>query len=181
MSRAMSSVRRPRDEEEAAAQAIRRVIGGAWEVTDTGKTPRQVDVMIDLEDGRGSQSRSRAGWTTRCAPRGARSGSEMIVATLRGRASHACGMSPSRRRRESQSCHCSSLRPRSATSRPRGFRASARGERRSDMASRRARAQATRIRVRGAMERQPTARRAEDLVRAVVRRDRNAHLATRST
>ena len=52
MFRAMSGGRRPRDEEEEAAQAIQRVIGGVWEVTDTGKTPRQVDVMIDVEDGR---------------------------------------------------------------------------------------------------------------------------------
>jgi hypothetical protein len=48
----MSGGRRPRDEEESAAQAIQRVIGGVWEVTDTGTTPGQVDVMIDLEDGR---------------------------------------------------------------------------------------------------------------------------------
>jgi hypothetical protein len=48
----MSRGRRPRDEEEAAAQAIQRVIGGVWTVTDTRKRPSQVDVMIDLEDGR---------------------------------------------------------------------------------------------------------------------------------
>jgi hypothetical protein len=42
---------RTHDEEEAAAQAVQRVIGGAWVVTDTGTRPSEVDVMIDLEDG----------------------------------------------------------------------------------------------------------------------------------
>lgn len=48
----MRNSRRTHDEEEAAAQAVQRVIGGAWVVTDTGARPRQVDVIIDLEDGR---------------------------------------------------------------------------------------------------------------------------------
>jgi hypothetical protein len=42
---------RSHDQEEAAAQAVRRVVGGTWELNDTGAEPNQVDVLFELENG----------------------------------------------------------------------------------------------------------------------------------
>ena len=42
---------RSHDEEEAAAQAVQRVLGGAWKLNDTGAEPGQFDVLHELDDG----------------------------------------------------------------------------------------------------------------------------------
>lgn len=42
---------RSHDEEEAAAQAVQRVLGGTWVLHDTGSRARQVDVLHELDDG----------------------------------------------------------------------------------------------------------------------------------
>lgn len=39
-------------EEEVAARAVQRVIGGTWALADTGSEPGQVDVLFELDDGR---------------------------------------------------------------------------------------------------------------------------------
>lgn len=41
---------RSNDPEIAAAQAVQRVLGGTWELHDTGTKPGQVDVLLELED-----------------------------------------------------------------------------------------------------------------------------------
>ena len=45
-------VARSHDAEEAAAQAVQRVLGGTWTLNDTGSRPSQVDVLLTLDDGR---------------------------------------------------------------------------------------------------------------------------------
>ncbi len=42
---------RTHDEEEAAAQAVQRVLGGTWVLHDTGSRASQVDVLHELDDG----------------------------------------------------------------------------------------------------------------------------------
>jgi hypothetical protein len=43
---------RTHDEEAAAALAVQRVVGGTWQLNDTGRDPGLVDVLHDFEDGR---------------------------------------------------------------------------------------------------------------------------------
>jgi hypothetical protein len=45
-------VRQLSDDEVAAAEAVKRVLGGTWQPNDDGSEPSQVDVLLDLEDGR---------------------------------------------------------------------------------------------------------------------------------
>ena len=40
------------DDEEAAALAVQRVVGGTWQLNDTGREPRLVDLLHDLDDRR---------------------------------------------------------------------------------------------------------------------------------
>lgn len=42
---------RSHDEEEAAAEAVQRVLGGTWVLHDTGSKASQVDVLHELDDG----------------------------------------------------------------------------------------------------------------------------------
>src|SRR4051812_1829824 len=42
---------RSHDEEEAAAEAVQRVLGGTWVLHDTGSKASQVDVLHEFDDG----------------------------------------------------------------------------------------------------------------------------------